>query len=114
MRETTFPVWVVDCDFRRHPTVREYLALRVNEQSVTVLDGGRTVVVKAASARAWFTDKAAVRDHLRAACTRLKADLEAELVKVTVSLAEDKYPVRLMSPSPPPPWNPPPGWLDDA
>lgn len=114
MRETTFTLWVVDCDFHRHPTVREYLALRVGEQSVTVLDGGRTVVVKAASGRAWFTDKAAVKDHLRAACTRLKADLEAELAKVAASLAGDKYPVRLMSPGPPPPWVPMPGWLDDA
>ena len=114
VRETTFPLWVVDCDFRRHPTVREYVALRTGEQSATVLDGGRTVVVKSASGRSWFTDKEAAKAHLRVACARLKSDLEAELAKVSASLAEDKYPVKRIDAEAPPPVVLPPGWLDDA
>lgn len=99
MRETTVTVWVVDTDFHRVPRVREFQAYRVGGESVTVADEGRTVVIKAAGSRKWFTDKDAVKAHLREVYTRLKASLEKELARATLALADDKYPATRVSPN---------------
>lgn len=114
MKDTEFDVWVVDTDFHRMPVLKQYTAIRVNPQSVTVRAGGRLVVVKAAGYRTWFTDKAAAKDHLRDVCRRLKSSLESELAKVTDALDRDTFLGTVVSPGAPVPIDPPPGWLDDA
>ena len=114
MKETEFDVWVVDSDYHRMPVLKQYTAVRLNPQSVTVRAGGRIVVIKAAGYRTWFTDKAAAKDHLRDVCRRLKASLESELAKVTDALDRDTFLGSVVLPGAPAPIDPPAGWLDDA
>lgn len=93
-------VWVVDSHYHHVPTLKRYVLVRLNPKSVTVLDGGKVVVIKEAGSRAWFTDQIKVKEHIRQVYQRLRADLGAELAAVNKAIAEDKFPGHKVSPDP--------------